>query len=245
MAGLLDGRVAIVTGAGQGIGFAIASRLAAEGARVAVVDLIEESATKGADSLPGAAAFVCDVSDEESVEGMWSDVEASLGPVSVLVNNAGIIRDAMMHKMTLENFRQVIDVNLVGAWLCSRQAVRTMRGSQAGGAIVNISSISGKVGNLGQSNYASAKAGLVALTKSTAREGARFGIRANAISPGLIRTTMVEQMPQRELDAKLAEVPLGRAGEVEEVASVAAFLASPMASYVTGVNIEVAGGRHM
>lgn len=245
MTGLLHGQVAVVTGAGQGIGLAIAKRFAAEGARVALVDRVEGSVTRAADLLPDGSPFVCDVSDEASVEAMWGAVEGSLGTVSILVNNAGIVRDAMMHKMTVDEFRQVIDVNLFGAWLCSRQAMRTMRVAGSGGSIVNLSSISGKVGNLGQSNYAAAKAGLVAMTKSTAREGARFGIRANAISPGLIRTTMVEQMPQRELDAKLAEVPLGRAGEVDEVAAVAAFLASPMASYVTGVNLEVAGGRHM
>lgn len=243
---LVQDRVAIVTGAAQGIGRAIAERLAAEGATVVVADLDGDAARATAGELGrGAEGVPVDVAEEASVEALVDGVVDRHGRVDVLVNNAGITRDGMMHKLSLADFRAVIDVHLQGTWLCSRAAVTHMRSRDGGGAIVNMSSISGKIGNLGQTNYAAAKAGIVGMTKATAREGARFGIRCNAIQPGLIRTAMTEAMPGEVFASKVADVPLGRAGEPAEVADVALFLASDLSSYVTGITIEVAGGRHM
>jgi 3-oxoacyl-[acyl-carrier protein] reductase len=243
---LLDGRVAIVTGGAQGIGLAIGERFTEHGATVVLADLDGDAAAKAAAGLGGAAEGVaCDVTVEDDVQALVDGAVARHGQVDVLVNNAGITRDAMMHRMSLAEFRQVIDVHLQGTWLCSRAALTHMRGRDGGGAIVNLSSISGKIGNLGQTNYAAAKAGIVAMTKSIAREGARFGIRANAVQPGLIRTAMTEAMPAAAWEEKLADIPLGRAGEPSEVADVVLFLASDMASYVTGAVIEITGGRNM
>ncbi len=243
---LLEDRVAIVTGGAQGIGRAIAERFHAEGATVVLADLDGDIAAATADEIGERADGVaCNVVEEADVAALVDGAVERHGRVDVLVNNAGITRDGMMHKMTLADFRAVVDVHLQGTWLCSREALTHMRSRDGGGAIVNLSSISGKVGNLGQTNYAAAKAGIVGMTKATAREGARFGIRANAIQPGLIRTAMTEAMPDDAYEAAEAGIPLGRAGEPDEVANVALFLASDLSSYVTGVTVEVAGGRHM
>ncbi len=243
---LLENKVAVVTGGAQGIGLAIASFFRENGARVMLADLDGRLAAAAASDLGDDATGIgCNVASEHAVRNLFTEVIGAHGRVDVLVNNAGITRDAMMHKMSLEQFRLVVDVHLQGTWLCSREALAHMRGRDGEGAIVNISSIAGKIGNLGQSNYAAAKAGIVALTKTTAREGARFGIRANAIQPGLIRTAMTEAMPEEAFAAKAADIPMGRVGEPGEVANVALFLASDLASYVTGQTVEVAGGRHM
>jgi 3-oxoacyl-[acyl-carrier protein] reductase len=161
-----------------------------------------------------------------------------------MVNNAGITRDATMRKMTEEQFDQVISVHLKGTWNGTRKAADVMRENKRG-AIVNISSISGKVGLIGQTNYSAAKAGIVGLTKAAAKEVAHLGVRINAIQPGLIRSAMTEAMPQRIWDAKLAEIPMARPGEPDEVAKVALFLASDLSSYMTGTVLEVTGGRHI
>lgn len=164
--------------------------------------------------------------------------------LDIMVNNAGITRDATMRKMTEEQFDQVIAVHLKGTWNGLRAAAAVMR--EAGhGAIVNMSSISGKVGMVGQTNYSAAKAGIVGMTKAASKELAYLGVRVNAIQPGLIRSAMTEAMPQRIWDSKVAEVPMGRAGEPEEVAKVALFLASDLSSYMTGTVLEVTGGRHL
>jgi 3-oxoacyl-[acyl-carrier protein] reductase len=168
----------------------------------------------------------------------------TFGSLDVMVNNAGITRDATMRKMTIDDFRAVLDVHLLGAWLGTRFASYVMR-EQGRGSIINISSLSGKVGNPGQTNYSAAKAGIVGLTKAAAKEMGHLGVRVNAIQPGLIRTPMTEAMPSKAWDSKMAEIPMGRAGEPEEVAKVALFLASDLASYLTGTVIEVTGGRGM
>jgi 3-oxoacyl-[acyl-carrier protein] reductase len=245
---LLKGRICVVTGAAQGIGLAVASTFAAEGASVVLADINLEGAKDAASALAtcykSVIAVGCDVTSPEEVEGLVSTCVAELGGLDVFVNNAGITRDATMRKMTVEDFQQVMDVHVLGAWLGTRAAARVMR-ERRRGSIVNMSSISGKVGNIGQTNYSSAKAALVGLTKSSAKELAYVGVRVNAIQPGLIRTAMTESMRLDIWKQKIAEVPMGRAGEVEEVASVALFLASDLSSYMTGTVLEVTGGRYM
>ena len=243
---LLTDRTAIVTGAAQGLGLAIAQRFVEQGARVVVADLDAERSREVATQLGTDHLGVgCDVTTEDDVRALYAAALERYDDVHVVVNNAGITRDAMIHKMELDQFRQVMDVHLQGSWLLTREALTHMRARDGGGAIVNLSSISGKVGNLGQTNYSAAKAGLVGLTKAAAKEGARFGVRVNAIQPGLIATAMTAAMPADVLAEREAMIPLGRAGQPEEVADAALYLASPMSSYVTGAVLEVTGGRGM
>lgn len=245
--GLLDGQVSVITGGGQGIGLAIAHRLVAEGARVVLGDIDLSGAEEAAVALGGdtvAIARRCDVVSADDVGGLVQSAVDHFGRLDVMVNNAGITRDATMRKMTEEDFDRVIDVHLKGCWNGTRLAGAIMR-EQKSGSIVNMSSISGKVGFFGQTNYSAAKAGIVGLTKAAAKELAGSGVRVNAIQQGLIRTAMTEAMPEDIWAQKLAEVPMKRAGEPAEVASVVAFLASDLSSYVTGAVIEVTGGRYM
>lgn len=243
---LLANRVAIVTGAAQGIGLAIARRYAEEGASVVVADIDEERARAAAEELPGAAFGAgCDVTDPAAVDALVARAVEELGGLDVMVNNAGITRDATMRKMPVEDFDAVIAVHLRGTWLGTKSASLAMREAGRPGAIVNVSSISGKVGNAGQTNYSAAKAGIVGMTKAAAKELGHAGIRVNAIQPGLIHTAMTAKMPPEIFDARVAEIPLGRAGEPKDVADAALFLASDLASYLTGIVIEVGGGRHI
>jgi 3-oxoacyl-[acyl-carrier protein] reductase len=242
---MLTGRTAVITGGAQGIGLAIARRFADNGARIVIGDLDETKAKEAAAALNIDAIGVGgDVASEADVTALLVAATAAFETVDVMVNNAGITRDATMRKMTEEQFDQVIAVHLKGTWNGTRKAAGIMR-EQQHGAIINISSISGKVGLIGQTNYSAAKAGIVGLTKAAAKEVAHLGVRINAIQPGLIRSAMTEAMPQEIWDAKLAEVPMGRAGEPSEVASVALFLASDLSSYMTGIVLEVTGGRHI
>src|SRR4051794_19787394 len=244
---LLSGRTAVVTGGAQGLGLAIASRFIDEGAGGGLAEVNLEATEAAAQELGGpevAAAVRCDVTSSAEVEALVQAAVERFGGLDVMVNNAGITRDATMRKMTEEQFDQVIAVHLKGTWNGTRLAAAVMRENKSG-AIVNMSSISGKVGLLGQTNYSAAKAGIVGLTKAAAKEVAHLGVRINAIQPGLIRSAMTEAMPQRIWDAKLAEIPMARAGEPEEVAKVALFLASDLSSYMTGTVLEVTGGRYM
>ena len=245
---VLDGRSAVVTGAAQGIGYEIARAVGGAGAAVLVGDINADAALDAACRLRaegvGAVAARCDVTDDEDVAALMARCADVFGPVDIMVNNAGFTRDATMRKMSPEDFRAVLDVHVTGAWNGTRHAAEVMR-ERGRGSIVNISSIAGKVGNFGQTNYSAAKAGLVGLTKASAKELAKSGVRVNAVQPGLIRTAMTEAMPRRAWDAKMVEIPLGRAGEPAEVAQVVLFLASDMSSYVTGAVIEVTGGRYM
>jgi 3-oxoacyl-[acyl-carrier protein] reductase len=246
--GLLDGKAAVVTGAAQGIGRAIADTFAREGAAIVIGDVNLEAAEAAAAELTAqgarALAVRCDVTSEPEVGAMVDTCVAELGTIDIMVNNAGVTRDATLRRMTLEDFRTVIDVHLQGAWLGTRAASAVMR-EQKSGSIINMSSISGKVGNIGQTNYSTAKAGLIGLTKSSAKELAHLGVRVNAIQPGLIRTAMTEAMRPDIWDQKLAEIPMARAGEVTEVADAALFLASHLSAYITGTVLEVTGGRYM
>lgn len=244
---LLEGRTAVVTGGAQGIGFAIAQAYVDAGARVVVGDLDADAAAEAAGRLGGdavARAVGCDVVRADQVQALIDTAVTAYGGLDVMVNNAGITRDATMRTMTEEQFDQVIDVHLKGCWHGTRLAAAVMR-EQRHGAIVNLSSLSAKVGMAGQTNYAAAKAGIVGLTKSAAKEVARFGVRVNAIQPGLIKTAMVESIPRDVWEERIQQIPLLRAGEPSEVASVALFLASDMSSYLTGAVLEVAGGRLM
>ncbi|UXA19609.1 3-oxoacyl-ACP reductase FabG [Mycobacterium sp. SMC-4] len=244
---LLTGQTAVITGGAQGLGYAIAQRFVAEGARVVLGDVNMEATQAAAESLGGddvARAVCCDVTQSAEVDALIQAALDGFGALDVMVNNAGITRDATMRKMTEEQFDQVIAVHLKGTWNGLRAAGAVMR-EQKRGSIVNMSSISGKVGMVGQTNYSAAKAGIVGMTKAASKELAYLGVRVNAIQPGLIRSAMTEAMPQRIWDSKVAEVPLGRAGEPEEVANVALFLASGLSSYMTGTVLEVTGGRHL
>jgi 3-oxoacyl-[acyl-carrier protein] reductase len=244
---LLEDKAAVVTGGAQGIGLAVARRFVAEGARVVIGDLDLAATELAAKQLGGescARAVRCDVTSTEDVDRLLRAAVDTFGSLDVVVNNAGITRDATMRTMTEDQFDQVIAVHLKGCWNGTRLAAAIMR-EQKSGSIVNLSSISGKVGMIGQTNYSAAKAGIVGLTKAAAKEVAHHGVRVNAIQPGLIRTAMTEAMPQKAWDQKLAEIPMGRAGEAEEVANVAIFYASDLSSYMTGTVAEVTGGRHM
>jgi len=247
--GLLDGRNAIVTGSARGLGLAMAERFSEEGAHVVLSDVDIAGLEKARASLAAAghtvSAVTADVTDEKSMAALIAHCADAWGSLDVMVNNAGTTRDGVLRKMSTADFRTVLEVHLVGGWLGTKLASLQMREHGTGGSIINISSISGKVGNPGQTNYSAAKAGLIGLTKAAAKEGARYGIRVNAIQPGLIHSAMTGQMPPEVLAQRIAEIPLGRMGEPRDVANTALFLASDLASYLTGITIEVSGGRHI
>lgn len=245
---LLEGRTAVITGGAQGLGLAIAQAFVAEGANVVLGDLNEEAVVEAAKSLDvgdRAIGMGCNVTELSQVEALVNRAVEVFGSLDVMVNNAGITRDATMRKMTEEQFDQVIAVHLRGTWNGLKTASGIMREQENGGSIINVSSISGKVGMLGQTNYSAAKAGIVGMTKAAAKEVGFKNVRVNAIQPGFINTAMTAAMRQDVIDSKLAEIPMGRAGEPSEVASVVLFLASDMSSYMTGTVQEIAGGRHL
>lgn len=245
---LVKGKTAVVTGGAQGIGLSIAKKLVAEGARVVLGDLDMEAAERAAEELGGPDVVVavhCDVTDIGQVGALLARAVDTCGSLDILVNNAGITRDATMRTMTEEDFDLVISVHLRGCWNGTKLGSLIMREQEDGGSIINMSSLSGKVGMVGQTNYSAAKAGIIGLTKAAAKEVAHAGVRVNAIQPGLIRTAMTEAMPQKAWDGKMTEIPMGRAGEPDEIANVALFYASELSSYMTGTVAEVTGGRLM
>lgn len=245
ISGLVAGKSAAITGAAQGIGLEIARLLLEQGAKVMILDVNQDQATAAAETLgEGALGRACDVTDESSVRRAVDATVTEFGALDIFVNNAGITRDSSLGKMSLADFEAVIDVHLKGSWLGLQAASSVMR--EAGsGSIINMSSLSGKSGNFGQTNYSAAKAGIIGLTKSSAKELAHKGIRVNAVQPGLIRTSMTEAMPPDVFAAREADIPMKRAGEPREVAGAVLFLASGYSSYMTGAVLEVGGGRLM
>jgi 3-oxoacyl-[acyl-carrier protein] reductase len=243
---LLEKQVAIVTGAGQGIGLAIAEAFLAHGADVLLADVDGDRVEEAAGSLRSGTGRVeavrCNVMSESDQASLVQICLDRFGKLDALVNNAGVTRDGYMSKMTVADFDLVLDVSLKGAWLGTRAVAPLFRG-QGSGSIINMSSLSGKIGNPGQTNYSAAKAGLIGLTKAAAKELGPSGVRVNAVQPGLVRTAMTLAMKPEIFASKEAEVPLGRAGLPEEVAGAVVFLASPLASYVNGAVLEVTGGR--
>jgi len=241
----LQNKVAIITGAGRGIGQATAVKFAQEGAKVVVCDLtpewIEETVRMCKETRGDAFGYVADVRDMQSLEQMVDVTLAKWGRVDCLVNNAGIVMDAQLKNMSEDQFDNVIEINLKGVYNCTKAVVNAMLAQQSG-VILNASSIVGLYGNFGQTNYAASKFGVIGMMKTWARELGRKGIRANAVCPGFIATSILGSIPERVLRALEEKVPLGRLGKPEEIANTFAFLASDEASYISGAVIEVSGG---
>ncbi|MEK0418505.1 MAG: hypothetical protein RI949_2511, partial [Pseudomonadota bacterium] len=231
----LQDKICIVTGGAQGIGAATVAKFAAEGAIVVACD-------RRVQEVPGAAlSLAVDVTDRGQVDAMVATVKSRFGRIDVLVNNAGITKDARLQKMTLEQFDAVIDVNLRGVFHCSQAVVDTLI-EQGCGVILNASSVVGIYGNFGQTNYAATKFGVIGFTKTWSRELGPKGIRVNAVAPGFVQTPILSTVPDKVLEQMRAQVPLRRLGQPEEIANVYAFLASDEASYINGAVLEVSGG---
>jgi 3-oxoacyl-[acyl-carrier protein] reductase len=241
----LKDKVCIVTGAAQGIGLATALKFAREGAAVAVCDLraaaVDAAVAACRELGARCEGYVVDVTQRASVDAMVAAVKAAFGRIDVLVNNAGITKDARLQKMTLEQFDAVIDVNLRGVFHATQAVVDTLV-AQGSGVILNASSVVGIYGNFGQTNYAASKFGVIGFTKTWSRELGPKGIRVNAVAPGFVETPILGTIPDKVLDHMREQVPLKRLGRPEEIANVYAFLASDEASYVNGAVLEVSGG---
>lgn len=247
--GDLNGKISLVTGGSRGIGRAIALALAEQGADVAVNYASNSAAAAEVVKQIGAMgrkakAYACDVGKTEQIHTMIEQITKDLGPIQVLVNNAGITRDRSFAKMTADQWKEVIDTNLTGQAMVTHAVLPAMSNTNWG-RIIFISSVVGQMGNFGQSNYAAAKAGLVALAKSLARELARKNITVNCVAPGYIETDMTAAVPPEAIEAVKKSTPLGRLGKPEEIAHAVAFLASPKAAYITGETLSVNGGMHM
>jgi 3-oxoacyl-[acyl-carrier protein] reductase len=249
---MLNGKTALITGASSGIGRVIALKLAGLGAKIAVNYIDIGDIKKDAEAVVAeikaaggeAGAYAADVSNEEQVSAMVKAIDADLGGVDILVNNAGITQDTLIMRMKVEQWEKVLDINLKGAFICTKAAIKGMMKKRYG-KIINIASVVGFSGNAGQANYSASKAGLVGLTKTSAQELASRGIRVNAVAPGFIRTAMTDVLPENVIEAMLAKIALGELGEPEDVAKAVAFLATPESDYITGNTIHVNGGMYM
>lgn len=241
-------KVVLVTGSSRGLGAAMIQAFGARGAKCVVNYITDANNQNKADAEHVAAELnepltvECDVTNPEQVEGMMKQITERFGGLDVLVNNSGIIRDRTMKKMTLEEFESVVRVNLAGTFNVTQKAAVVLR---TGGRVINLSSVSGQMGLFGQANYSSSKAAIIALTKVSARELARQQITVNAIAPGFIDVGMSKGMPDEVTDSFKKQIPLGRLGDAHEIVDAALFLASPMASYITGHVLNVNGGYYM
>lgn len=248
MAASLEGRVALVTGASQGIGKAIALELAKAGATVALAARNEAKLAEVKAEIEAAGgkaeSFALDVNNEEAIKATAKDIVAKLGAVHILVNNAGVTRDTLMLRMKTSDWDDVLDTNLKGAFLLTQALLQPMMKARWG-RVINISSVNGELGAPGQANYSASKAGLIGLTKSMAREFASRGITVNAVAPGFIETDMTHVLTEDQKNAMLGAVPLGRAGTVADIAAAVRFLASDDAAYITGHTLDVNGGLYM
>ena len=244
----LTGKVALVTGGTGGIGSAICEVLAEEGCKVATNYRSEEKLASLTDRMKnkglGIAGFRCDITNDGECETLAQQVEEALGAVDILVNNAGITRDTTFRKMTGDKWRAVIDTNLNSAYNVTRPLIEGMM-ARGYGRIINISSINGQKGQIGQTNYSAAKAGLHGFTMALAQEVARKGVTVNTVSPGYVATDMVMAVPENIRNAIIAQIPVGRLGEPAEIARLIAYLASDSAAFVTGADISINGGQHM
>ena len=243
---MLNGEIALVTGASRGIGAAIAERLARDGARVIGTATTAEGATRISANLSagGGRGAVLDVGKPESIEALLKDIEANEGAVGILCNNAGITRDTLLLRMKEEDWGAVLDTNLASVYRMSKAVLRGMMKARKG-RIVSITSVVGLTGNPGQANYAAAKAGIIGFTKSLAREVGSRGITANAIAPGFIDTDMTRALAEAQRAALNAQIPLGRLGQPADIAGAVAFLCSPDGAYITGETLHVNGGMYM
>jgi len=246
-----EDRVCVVTGSARGIGKAIALRLFGEGATVVVSDLNQEDVDRACreivDSVPSGGedrvvGLTCNVADAEAVKAFFGSIKERIGRLDILINNAGITRDNLFSRMTVEQWTSVIDVNLNGTFLCCRYAFPLLRKSPHG-RIVNMTSVAAG-GNIGQANYSASKAGVIGLTKTLAIEFARYDVTVNAVAPGFIDTEMTRAVPEKARQHWIEKIPAGRAGTGEDIAAAVAFLASDDASYITGEVMEVHGGMN-
>ncbi|RLQ97252.1 3-oxoacyl-ACP reductase FabG [Falsibacillus albus] len=244
----LNEKVAVITGAANGIGFAAAKRFSEEGAKVALADYDAEIGEKRVGELKeqgyDAAFFQVDVAERESIDRMVEQVISTYGKIDILINNAGITRDGMLAKLSTSDFQQVIDVNLTGVFHCT-QAVLPYMVQSGKGKIISTSSVSGIYGNVGQTNYAAAKAAIVGMTKTWAKELGRKGINVNAVAPGFTETNMVAKVPEKVIEQMKSMIPLQRLGKPEDIANAYLFLASDESDYVNGTVLHVDGGIMM
>ena len=237
-------RVAIVTGGTRGIGQAICMRLQKQGHLVVANYAGNEEKAKAFTAASGIPAYRWDVGDHEACIHNCNDIAATHGPIDIVINNAGITRDGVLHKMTFEDWNEVMRINLGGCFNMAKATFSGMR-ERGWGRIVNIGSINGQAGQYGQVNYAAAKSGIHGFTKALAQEGAKFGVTVNAIAPGYIDTDMVKAVPAPVLEKIVAKIPVGRLGQAEEIARGVAFLTSDNGGFVTGSTMSINGGQHM